>query len=108
MQSFDDPSIYIGNPNLCGPPLEKDCEIGGNLPKSDDENDSKSKNAGDWDKWLFLFIEFGFVVGFLVVFFILLFQENWRYTYFKMVDSGFDRLYILAALATKRLREERT
>ncbi|KAJ3686962.1 hypothetical protein LUZ61_016126 [Rhynchospora tenuis] len=108
LQSLNDPSIFSGNPNLCGPPQENGCERSGNLPKDDDNNYSNPKLAGERDNWLFLFIEFGFVVGFLVVFFILLFQRNWRYTYFKMVDSGFDRLYVLAALATKRMREQRT
>ncbi|KAJ4809084.1 receptor like protein 35 [Rhynchospora pubera] len=80
LQSLDDPLIYSGNPNLCGPPLKMSCES----PKSDDNNDSKSKHAGDRDNWFYLFIEFGFVVGFLVVFFTLLFKRNWStFLYYK-------------------------
>ncbi|XP_078152749.1 uncharacterized protein LOC144547938 [Carex rostrata] len=95
LQALDDPSIYSGNPYLCGPPLKTSCGSSGTLPQSDGHNDSNSKNTGDRDKWLYLFIEFGFVAGFLVVFFILLFKVKWRYTYFQMVDTVFDRLYVL-------------
>ncbi|KAJ4789557.1 LRR receptor-like serine/threonine-protein kinase GSO1 [Rhynchospora pubera] len=103
LQSLDDPSIYSGNPNLCGPPLKMSCES----PKRDDNNDSNSKHAGDKDNWFYLFIEFGFVVGFLVVFFILLLKRNWRYDYFRMIDSGFNWLHVLTALALERWSAER-
>ncbi|XP_078153049.1 receptor-like protein EIX2 [Carex rostrata] len=94
LQALDDSSIYSGNPYLCGPPLEMSCRSSGRFPHNNG-NDSNSKNTGDRYKWLYLFIEFGFVAGFLVVFFILLFKVKWRYTYFQMVDTVFDRLYVL-------------
>ncbi|XP_078152752.1 uncharacterized protein LOC144547940 [Carex rostrata] len=94
LQALDDPSIYSGNPYLCGPPLETSCGSSGRFPHNNGNNDSNSKNTGDRDKWLYLFIEFGFVAGFLLVFFILLFKVKWRYTYFQMVDIVFDRLYV--------------
>ncbi|XP_078152855.1 uncharacterized protein LOC144548044 [Carex rostrata] len=93
LQALDDPSIYSGNPYLCGPPLETSCGSSGRFPHNNGNNDSNSKNTGDRDKWLYLFIEFGFVVGFVVVYFILLFKVKWRYTYFQMVDTVFNRLY---------------
>ncbi|XP_078152502.1 receptor-like protein EIX2 [Carex rostrata] len=95
LQALDDPSIYSGNPYLCGPPLETSCGSSGRFPHNNGNNDSNSKNTSDRDKWLYLFIEFGFVAGFLLVFFILLFKVKWRYTYFQMVDTVFDRLYVL-------------
>jgi hypothetical protein len=95
LQALDDPSIYSGNPYLCGPPLKTSCGSSEILPQSDGHNDSNLKKAGDRDKWLYLFMEFGFVAGFLLVFFILLFKVKWRYTYFQMVDTVFDRLYVL-------------
>ncbi|XP_078157273.1 uncharacterized protein LOC144553073 [Carex rostrata] len=93
LQALDDPSIYSGNPYLCGPPLKTSCGSSEILPQSDGHNDSDLKNTGDRDKWLYLFIEFGFVAGFLLVFFILLFKVRWRCTYFQIVDIVFDRLY---------------
>ncbi|XP_078166213.1 receptor-like protein EIX2 [Carex rostrata] len=95
LQTLDDPSIYSGNQYLCGPPLKMSCGSSEILPHSDGQNDSNLKNASDKDKWLYLFIEFGFVAGVLLVLFILLFKVKWRCTYFHMVDIVFDRLYVL-------------
>ncbi|XP_078164545.1 uncharacterized protein LOC144559399 [Carex rostrata] len=86
LQTLDDPSIYSDNPYLCGPPLKTSCR------SSDGNNNPNSKNSDNNDKWLYLFIEFGFVTGLMVLFFILLLKANWRYTYFQMVDDVFDRL----------------
>ncbi|XP_078176172.1 receptor-like protein EIX1 [Carex rostrata] len=97
LQTLNDPSIYSGNPYLCGPPLEMSCDSSVRLPQSDGNNDSNSKITDDRDKWLYLFIEFGFVAGFLLVFFILLFKVKWRYTYFQMVDNMLER-YMLWVL----------
>ncbi|XP_078173295.1 receptor-like protein EIX2 [Carex rostrata] len=90
LQTLNDPSIYNGNPYLCGSPLETSCDSSVRLPQSDGNNDTN-----DRDKWLYLFIEFGFVAGFLLVFFILLFKVKWRYTYFQMVDSMLERNSLL-------------
>src|ERR1039458_7314402 len=65
LQALDDPSIYSGNPYLCGPPLETSCGSSGRFPHNNGNNDSNSENTGDRDKWLYLFMEFGFVAGFL-------------------------------------------
>ncbi|XP_078176151.1 uncharacterized protein LOC144569577 isoform X2 [Carex rostrata] len=101
LQTFNDPSIYSGNPYLCGPPLETSCDSSVGLPSSDGNNDSNSKITDDRDKWLYLFIEFGFVGGFLVVFFILLLKVKWRYTYFQMVDSMFEKVYVMGVIIWK-------
>ncbi|XP_078152604.1 uncharacterized protein LOC144547786 [Carex rostrata] len=68
LQALDDPSIYSGNPYLCGPPLKTSCGSSGRFPHNN---------------------------GFLLVFFILLFKVKWRYTYFQMVDIVLDKLYVL-------------
>ncbi|XP_078152997.1 uncharacterized protein LOC144548162 [Carex rostrata] len=90
LQALDDPSIYSGNPYLCGPPLKTSCGSSEILPQSDGHNDSNLKKVGDIDKWLYLFMEFGFLAGFLLVFFILLLKVKLRYTYFQMVDIVLD------------------
>ncbi|XP_078173306.1 receptor-like protein EIX2 [Carex rostrata] len=96
LQTLNDPSIYSGNPYLCGPPLETSCDSSVRLPQSDGNHDTNSKITNDRDKWLYLFIEFGFVAGFLLVFFILLFKVKWRYTYFQMVDSMLEMVLVYA------------
>ncbi|XP_078176229.1 receptor-like protein EIX2 [Carex rostrata] len=102
LQTLNDPSIYCGNPYLCGPPLETSCESSVRLPQSDGNNDSNSEITDDRDKWLYLFIEFGFVAGFLLVFFILLFKVKWRYTYFQIVDSMLERVYIMGVIIGRK------
>ncbi|KAJ4748451.1 Receptor-like protein 12 [Rhynchospora pubera] len=93
LQTLDDPSIYIGNVHLCGPPLKKSCSSN---TTSFDSPDSL-KHANDKDKlWLYLFTEFGFVTGFLLLFFILVFKISWRCAYFKIVDEVLDKLYVWA------------
>ncbi|XP_078173301.1 receptor-like protein EIX2, partial [Carex rostrata] len=102
LQTLNDPSIYSGNPYLCGPPLETSCHSSVRLPQSDGNNDTNSKITNDRDKWLYLFIEFGFVAGFLLVFFILLFKVKWRYTYFQMVDSMLERVYVMGVIIRRQ------
>ncbi|XP_078176236.1 uncharacterized protein LOC144569647 [Carex rostrata] len=101
LQTLNDPSIYSGNPYLCGPFLGTSCDSSVRLPQSDDNNDSNSKITDDRGKWLYLFIEFGFVAVFLLVFFILLFKVKWRYTYFQMVDSMLERVYVMDVIMWK-------
>ncbi|KAJ0970259.1 hypothetical protein J5N97_023136 [Dioscorea zingiberensis] len=82
LQTLDDPSIYIGNPGLCGPPLE---ECKGNetystkLPVEDDEFDSEMLG-------FYIGIILGFVSGFWAIWGILLFSESIRYAYFQFID----------------------
>ncbi|XP_078173267.1 receptor-like protein EIX2 [Carex rostrata] len=102
LQTLNDLSIYSGNPYLCGPPLETSCDSSVRLSQSDGNNNSNSKITDDRDKWLYLFIEFGFVAGFLLVFFILLFKVKWRYTYFQMVDSMLERVYVMGVIIRRQ------
>jgi hypothetical protein len=100
LQSLDDPSIYMGNPYLCGPPLIGKCnEIIGNY--------NRTKGIKRETLWLYLFIESGFLVGLLGVVFILVFKRSWRCIYFKTVDETFNRVYIHVALMIKRFEERR-
>ncbi|XP_065001992.1 receptor-like protein EIX2 [Musa acuminata AAA Group] len=61
--TFNDPSIYIGNPDLCGFPLNQSCK--------DSETAQSQSNTDDRDKnemiWFYTSIAPGFVVGFWAV-----------------------------------------
>ncbi|OAY69011.1 LRR receptor-like serine/threonine-protein kinase FLS2 [Ananas comosus] len=59
LSTFNDPSIYIGNTYLCGPPTGKNCSKNETMPNvvGDDYDESKSI-------WLYLGIVLGFVAGF--------------------------------------------
>jgi Leucine-rich repeat (LRR) protein len=83
LQSFSALS-FIGNHDLCGPPLTPSC-VGndsslGPTPNVDDEGGESS----GWVemKWFYMGMPFGFVVGFWGVFGLLAFSKAWRYAFF--------------------------
>ncbi|XP_073006716.1 receptor-like protein EIX1 isoform X2 [Typha latifolia] len=98
LETFDDPTIYIGNNNLCGPPTSKNCS--GNqttmsdLPEHEDGYDMSS---------FYLSMGLGFAMGFWMVFGTLLFKRAWRITYFLFVDGICDRIYVFMVLKWTRL-----
>ncbi|KAG9441256.1 hypothetical protein H6P81_017110 [Aristolochia fimbriata] len=93
VQSLDDPSIYAGNDNLCGYPLEKDCERdAAQLPGQENKRIEEDDDESDIE-WLYAGIAPGFVVGFLGVFGILLFKSSWRLRYFRLIDGVQERIH---------------
>ncbi|KAE8077784.1 hypothetical protein FH972_016313 [Carpinus fangiana] len=88
LQSFSALS-FIGNHDLCGPPLTPSC-VGddsslGPTPNADDEGGE----SGGWVemKWFYMGMPFGFVVGFWGVFGPLAFSKAWRSAFFKFLDG---------------------
>ncbi|KAH7662934.1 Non-specific serine/threonine protein kinase protein, partial [Dioscorea alata] len=81
LQTLNDPSMYVGNPGLCGSPLEE-CKQNethpATLPVKDDE---ESEMLG-----FYIGIMLGFVTGFWAVWGILLSIDSLRYAYFKFID----------------------
>ncbi|OMO65866.1 hypothetical protein COLO4_30958 [Corchorus olitorius] len=78
LQTLNDPSIYKGNPGLCGGPLNK-CEE--DTVSSYDDDDGDHENGEDnlmEMKWFYVGISMGFVVGFLGVFVTLLLKKPCR------------------------------
>ncbi|KAK9127392.1 hypothetical protein Syun_016189 [Stephania yunnanensis] len=80
LQTLPDPSIYAGNPGLCGAPL-KDCAT---HPDIHDLNHEEDKEG-----WLpfFISMSIGFVVGFWSVCGSLLLNKSWRYAFFRFIDD---------------------
>ncbi|KAJ1700653.1 hypothetical protein LUZ63_000432 [Rhynchospora breviuscula] len=68
LHKLNAPSIYIGNPYLCGPPLENNCS---SMGPSSGSNDSLRQVRHRKNQWFYLFMEFGFVIACLVVFCVL-------------------------------------
>ncbi|KAK9910466.1 hypothetical protein M0R45_034426 [Rubus argutus] len=92
LQSFD-PSVYDGNPQLCGFPLEKIC---------DPERTDVSSNQEDPDEFItqdfYISLGLGFAVGFWGVCGSLIFKRSWRYAYYKFLNASNDWLYVKVAL----------
>ncbi|XP_020081763.1 protein BRASSINOSTEROID INSENSITIVE 1-like, partial [Ananas comosus] len=89
LQTLDDPSIYIGNPYLCGPPSTRNCSA---------NEINYEDNEGPKDKFEWLWIYFGVVLGYLfglaVFCGVLLLNNAWRNAYFSVIDIVCDKLCI--------------
>ncbi|KAH7691996.1 Non-specific serine/threonine protein kinase protein [Dioscorea alata] len=85
--TFDDPYIYIGNLELCGPPLSINCS-------RDEVLTTPTSDVQEKDIWLHLGICSGFITGLWAVFIIMLFKRTWRVAYFRYVDNMCDRMYV--------------
>ncbi|CAL9089127.1 unnamed protein product [Musa textilis] len=98
--TFNDPSIYIGNPGLCGLPLNQSCNVS--------ETTRGQSNADDRDEnemiWFYVSIALGFVAGFWTVWGVLLFNKNWNLYYFRFVDKMLDKVYVFTILTVSRIR----
>ncbi|KAK1642955.1 hypothetical protein QYE76_060760 [Lolium multiflorum] len=90
----DQASIYIGNPNLCGLPVSRDCP-GTEIPQRDPED--QHEGMSDVVS-LYLGIGTGFVTGLWVVFCGLLFKRNWRIRCFSFSDRVYDWVFLQVAL----------
>ena len=63
LQTLDDPSIYVGNNQLCGQPILKPCDT---EPHNDHYDEDKSHSDSDDElMWFHTGIGPGLVVGFL-------------------------------------------
>jgi Leucine-rich repeat (LRR) protein len=88
LQSFSAWS-FIGNHDLCGPPLTLSC-VGDDSPIEPTPNaDVEGDEDGGWIdmKWFYMSMPFGFVVGFWGVFGPLAFNKAWRSAFFKLLDG---------------------
>ncbi|CAL9077483.1 unnamed protein product [Musa acuminata var. zebrina] len=99
--TFNDPSIYIGNPGLCGFPLNQSCNVsetarGQSNPDDRDENEMI---------WFYTSMAPGFVVGFWAVWGTLILNKNWNLYYFRFIDNLLDKVYVFTILKVSRIRK---
>ncbi|KAJ4729445.1 LRR receptor-like kinase family protein [Melia azedarach] len=81
-QTLTDPSIYEGNPELCGPPLSKKCNKDGDERKRDDYDDGSEMLP------IYISVLLGFLVGFWGVCGTLAIKKSWRLAYFKSLTMS--------------------
>ena len=90
VQSFEAWS-YIGNPQLCGAPLTKNCTKNENsIGQEDEESGTES--------WFYLGMGVGFGVGFWGVCGAIFLNRAFRHAYFRLLDHVADRIYVVVAL----------
>ncbi|XP_064965642.1 receptor-like protein EIX2 [Musa acuminata AAA Group] len=105
LQTFTDPSIYAGNPNLCGPPLPKNCTI--NIAKVDEEEQNEYSSKSRMETlWLYTSITLGFITGFWTVYGSLLLLRTWRIVYFRAIDNMFDKLYVVMIVTVAKYKRK--
>ncbi|XP_035542747.1 receptor-like protein EIX2 [Juglans regia] len=86
---------FIGNHDLCGPPLTVSC-IGDDQPPEPTPNaDNEGGEDDGWIdmKWFYISIPLGFVVGFWGIVGPLAFSKVWRLAYFRFLDDMMYRLF---------------
>ncbi|KAH9627534.1 hypothetical protein KSS87_003181 [Heliosperma pusillum] len=92
LQTLDNPSIYAGNPGLCGFPLPNKCSER-NLPLSPTDENHRAKDKLD-KLWLYLAVMSGVATGFWGVILTLVFKKSWRHAYFRFVEDTADKIYV--------------
>ncbi|KAL3512442.1 hypothetical protein ACH5RR_025159 [Cinchona calisaya] len=101
--TFNDPSIYEGNAELCGTPLPSKCHEP-NTGNAEDQGNNTADNEDDIKFGFFISMVLGFVFGFWAVFGSLQIYEPWRPTLFHYVDNMKNWILLVFALKMARVR----
>jgi len=100
-----DPSIYEGNPHLCGTPLSAKCSE--HVDETTTGNDTDEDQDSYHNKlWLCLSIGFGYIVGFWAVCGSLVLKKSWRHDYFQFVDSVKDWILLVTVMNWVRIKRK--
>ncbi|CAL9762605.1 unnamed protein product [Musa acuminata subsp. burmannicoides] len=89
LRTLEDASIYIGNVQLCGPPVTKSCSDDPNVDSTEEEYEQGSHVLS-----FYFGTGLGYLVGLWSVFVIMLFKKDWRLFYFATLDKMYDRAYV--------------
>ncbi|KAL7608718.1 putative receptor like protein 25 [Lactuca sativa] len=104
LQTLDDPSIYVGNKDLCGAPLPKNCS------GHEDPTMDKMKNEaadGPMKVWFYMVIMCGFATGFWGVIGVLLFKKQWRQKLFMIAEETIDKMYVAVVVRVAKMKRGR-
>ncbi|GKV48342.1 hypothetical protein SLEP1_g55164 [Rubroshorea leprosula] len=103
LQTLEDPTIYIGNPQLCGAPLLKKCSNDVLPPIT---STFKDNNEGALKRmWFYIIVMSGFAIGFWGVVGTLIFVKSWRYAYFQWVDDVKHWILMVITLKVARFKK---
>ncbi|XP_065035224.1 receptor-like protein EIX2 [Musa acuminata AAA Group] len=90
LQTFIDPSIYMGNADLCGQSISKSCF---NNKTTQNIIQEYKKEIPEW-LWFYISMVLGYVMGFWIFCGILFLKDTWRHVYFHMIDDMYDRFWV--------------
>ncbi|XP_058768731.1 receptor-like protein EIX1 [Vicia villosa] len=104
LQSFD-PSSFVGNDRLCGPPLINLCHDGVISPTRSHE---KHVTSEDEDKFItfgfYVSLGLGFIIGFWGVCGTLVIKTSWRHAYFKFFNNISDWIEVTVVVCVIKLK----
>ncbi|GLT35958.1 hypothetical protein SLA2020_103660 [Shorea laevis] len=103
LQTLEDPSIYIGNPQLCGAPLLKNCSNDALPPTTTNFKDNDNNVLKRM--WFYIVVMSGFATGFWGVVGTLIFVKSWRYAYFQWVDDVKDWILVVITLKVAQFKK---
>ncbi|GKV47430.1 hypothetical protein SLEP1_g54334 [Rubroshorea leprosula] len=103
LQTLEDPTIYTGNPQLCGAPLLKRCSNGLLPPPTDNFKDNNKDTLKKM--WFYIVVLSGFAIGFWGVVGTLIFVKRWRYAYFQRVDDVKHWILVVITLTVVRVKK---
>ncbi|PWA53672.1 leucine-rich repeat protein [Artemisia annua] len=105
LQTLTDPSIYVGNRDLCGAPLQKNC------PNNEDQTithkNNKAANHKSNKVWFYMDIMSGFAAGFWGFIGLLLFKKNWRHKLYRFSEEIMDKIYVAVVLRVDKMKRGR-
>ncbi|KAM7503322.1 hypothetical protein LguiB_002226 [Lonicera macranthoides] len=101
LQSFN-ASQYVGNDELCGPPLTPKCPGDGETPVPPIV--AGSEDDDEFYRWFYTGLALGYAVAFWVVSGALLLYRPWRHAYFLLLDNLRDWIYVRIAVRMAKCR----
>ncbi|CAO2824454.1 unnamed protein product [Amaranthus hypochondriacus] len=104
-ETLEDPSVYEGNPYLCGDNLPRKCLSHVEPPTTQvnqDEEDEVDKNE---NLWFYLVVMSGVAIGFWSVVGTLWVNKRCRHALFSRVDDFYDWLYVGIAMKKSKIKK---
>ncbi|KAF7842696.1 putative LRR receptor-like serine/threonine-protein kinase [Senna tora] len=113
-----DSSSYLGNHNLCGPPLALSCPTNESFEDqhckhSEEHEGINGEHEGQDDSmnWLetpsfYICMVLGFSTGFWAFWGPLIVSRTWRHSYFGFLDRFSDNIYVTIVIAAARLKRK--
>ncbi|KAH7860540.1 hypothetical protein Vadar_014673 [Vaccinium darrowii] len=106
LRTLDDPSSsYLGNSELCGIPLPRNCSGDEKSQPPTTIGHREEREGVDLEKiWFYMAIMSGYATGLWGVIGVLVLKKTWRYACFQFVETVNDKVLLAIALGVARLK----